>query len=365
MTGAPDRLTAALADRYRIERELGQGGMATVYLAEDLKHHRKVALKVLRPQLAALLGAERFLREIEITANLQHPHILPLFDSGEAGGFLFYVMPYVEGETLRDRIKREGRVGVEEALRITVQLARALEAAHREGILHRDIKPENVLVRDGEPLIADFGIAQATRAGDERLTEAGLSLGTVLYMSPEQAAGERDLDARSDVYALACVLYEMLSGQPPHAGDSARAVITARLLGPPDLQEVRRTTPALAAVLAQALAPAPAGSPPDHGGVRRGAAGAARGGGGASPRAASARRCWLPSSWWSSRRGGWSVYGSQRRAQRAEILARIERLNDSADVIGAFLLAERLGRARWPRGHHQAWRCGGGSHARW
>jgi tRNA A-37 threonylcarbamoyl transferase component Bud32/dienelactone hydrolase len=348
MTGAPDRLTTALAERYRIERELGQGGMATVYLAEDLKHHRKVALKVLRPQLAALLGAERFLREIEITANLQHPHILPLFDSGEAAGFLFYVMPYVEGETLRDRITREGRLGVETALRITVQLARALEAAHREGILHRDIKPENVLLRDGEPLIADFGIAQATRAGGERLTEAGMSLGTVLYMSPEQAAGEQNLDARSDVYALACVLYEMVSGQPPHAGDSARAVITARLLGPPDLQETRRANSGLAVVLGKALAPAPEDRHPTMAAFGAALQDLLET---ATARARSPLRPAMLVGVVVAAIAvavAWSVYGSHRREQRAELLARIEQLNDSADVAGAFLLARRLGEPTGP-----------------
>ncbi len=338
-----ERLAAALAERYRIERELGAGGMATVYLAADLKHHRKVALKVLHPDLAAILGAERFLREIEITANLQHPHILPLFDSGEAGGFLYYVMPYVEGESLRDRLTREGRLGLEEALRLTVTLARALDAAHRQGILHRDIKPENVLLRDGEPLLADFGIALATRVSDERLTEVGLSLGTALYMSPEQATGERELDARSDVYSLACVLYEMVSGGAPHGGPTARAVITARLLGPPDLQPIRRTAPALADVLARALAPEPAKRHPTM------AAFAAALQGLLDVAAAPARRGPRPAVLIGAAAAvvalavGWSAWRARARAERADLLVRIERLGDSADVAGAFLLARRLG----------------------
>ncbi|HEX9630829.1 MAG TPA: protein kinase [Gemmatimonadales bacterium] len=251
-----DRLTTALADRYAIEREIGAGGMATVYLAEDLKHRRKVAIKVLRPALTAVLGADRFLKEIEVTANLQHPHILPLFDSGEAGGYLFYVMPYVEGESLRQLMNRTGRLEVPEAVGMTMQLARGLHAAHREGILHRDLKPENVLVRDGEPLLADFGIAlAANQAGAERMTEVGISIGTPRYMSPEQATGERELDARSDIYSLACVLYEMVVGAPPHDEPTPQGLIAARLLGPPDMAPVRSRSPHLADVLERALAP--------------------------------------------------------------------------------------------------------------
>jgi sugar lactone lactonase YvrE len=221
-----ERLRASLADRYRIERELGSGGMATVYLAEDLKHDRKVALKVLRPELAAVLGAERFLSEIKTTANLQHPHILPLFDSGEADGFLFYVMPYVEGETVRDRLHREKQLPVDDALRIATEVASALDYAHRRGIVHRDIKPENILLHDGSALVADFGIAlAASMAGGSRMTETGMSLGTPHYMSPEQAMGEREITARSDVYALGCVLYEMLLGEPPFTGPTAQAIV--------------------------------------------------------------------------------------------------------------------------------------------
>ncbi len=235
MSGLIERLNAALEGRYLIERKLGEGGMAMVYLAEDLKHKRKVALKVLRPELAAVVGAERFLAEIETTANLQHPHILPLFDSGEADGFLFYVMPYVEGESLRERIEKEHQLPLEEALKIAANVAAALQYAHEQGVVHRDIKPANILLSRGEPLVADFGIALAvSEAGGGRITETGLSLGTPHYMSPEQAAGERTLDKRSDVYALACVLYEMLTGQPPYSGPTAQAVLGRILTGEPD-----------------------------------------------------------------------------------------------------------------------------------
>src|SRR5438067_8677642 len=200
-------LQVALADRYRIEGEIGAGGMATVYLAQDLRHDRKVALKLLRPELAAVIGAGRFLAESKLTANLQHPHILPLFDSGEADGFLFYVMPFVEGESLRGRLSREKQLPVAEALRIATEVASALDYAHRHGVVHRDIKPENILLHDGSALVADFGIALAVQsAGGPRLTQTGLSLGTPQYMSPEQAMGERSVDGRADVYALAAVL---------------------------------------------------------------------------------------------------------------------------------------------------------------
>ncbi len=254
-------LTAALADRYRIEREVGQGGMATVYLAEDLKHHRKVALKVLRPELAAILGAERFLQEIQVTANLQHPNILPLYDSGEEGGRLYYVMPFVEGESLADRLKREKQLGVEESVRLITSVASALHFAHQHGVVHRDIKPANILLQAGQALVADFGIALAVRqAGGTRLTETGLSLGTPHYMSPEQATGDRELDARSDVYSLAAVLYEMLTGDPPHMGSTVQAVV-ARLLAekPAPVRAGRASVPAnVDAALQRALAKIPA-----------------------------------------------------------------------------------------------------------
>ncbi|MEP7176249.1 MAG: protein kinase [Gemmatimonadales bacterium] len=224
------RLQFALADRYRIEHEIGAGGMATVYLAQDLRHDRRVALKLLRPELAAVIGAERFLAEIKLTANLQHPHILPLFDSGEADSFLFYVMPYVEGESLRARLNREKQLPVAEAVRIACEVAGALDYAHRHGVVHRDIKPENILLHDGQALVADFGIAlAASKAGGNRMTETGMSLGTPHYMSPEQAMGEREITARSDVYALGVVLYEMLTGDPPFTGSTAQAIV-ARVL---------------------------------------------------------------------------------------------------------------------------------------
>jgi serine/threonine protein kinase len=221
-----ERLSSALADRYRMERELGQGGMATVYLAHDLKHDRKVALKVLKPELAAVLGAERFVVEIRTTASLQHPHILPLFDSGTADGFLYYVMPFIQGETLRDKLNRETQLGVDEAVRIAIDVADALQSAHEQGVIHRDIKPENILIQNGRPMVADFGIALAvSAAAGGRMTETGLSLGTPHYMSPEQATADKEITGRSDVYSLASVLYEMLAGQPPHLGGSAQQII--------------------------------------------------------------------------------------------------------------------------------------------
>ncbi|MDX1675155.1 MAG: serine/threonine-protein kinase, partial [Longimicrobiales bacterium] len=241
-----ERLNAALEGHYRVERELGEGGMATVYLADDIKHDRKVALKVLKPELAAVVGAERFLAEIKTTAQLQHPHILPLHDSGEADSFLFYVMPFVEGESLREKLEREQQLPVEDALAIAEKVAAALQYAHEQDVVHRDIKPANILMSRGEPLVADFGIALAlSQAGDGRITETGLSLGTPHYMSPEQAAGERTLDKRSDVYALGCVLYEMLTGQPPFGGPNAQTVLGRILTGDPDpVTEHRRSVPA-------------------------------------------------------------------------------------------------------------------------
>jgi serine/threonine-protein kinase len=222
----PDRLLAAFADRYRIERELGAGGMATVYLAQDLKHDRQVAIKVLRPELAAVIGAERFLSEIKTTANLQHPHILPLFDSGAADSFLFYVMPFIEGESLRDRLTREKQLPIADAVRIAGEVAGALDYAHRHNVIHRDIKPENILLHDGRALVADFGIAlAASKAGGTRMTETGMSLGTPTYMSPEQAMGEREITARSDVYALGAMTYEMLLGEPPFTGPTAQSIV--------------------------------------------------------------------------------------------------------------------------------------------
>jgi serine/threonine protein kinase len=255
------QLRAALADRYRLERELGQGGMATVYLADDLKHDRQVALKVLRPDLAAVLGTERFLSEIKITAGLDHPHILTLIDSGSAAGFLYYVLPLVRGESLRDKLNREKQLGLDEALTITKQVAGALDYAHRRGVIHRDIKPENILLQDGEAMLTDFGIALAVHeAGGARLTETGLAVGTQLYMSPEQSMAERDLNGRSDIYSLGCVLYEMLAGEPPYTGPTGQAVIAKRMTLPvPSVRTLRETVPeAVDRALMSALAKSPA-----------------------------------------------------------------------------------------------------------
>jgi tRNA A-37 threonylcarbamoyl transferase component Bud32/tetratricopeptide (TPR) repeat protein len=256
-----ERLKAALADRYRIERELGSGGMATVYLADDLKLHRKVAVKVLRPELAASLGADRFLREIKITANLNHPHILPMHDSGEVEGFLFYVMPYVEGESLRDRLRRERQLPIDHALKIAVEVADALGFAHDHNVIHRDIKPENILLEAKHAVVADFGVARAIEeAGATRLTETGITVGTPAYLSPEQASGERELDGRSDIYALGCVLYEMLAGEPPFTGPTIESIVQQHLAATPQpLSVVRSTVPDdVNGTVLKALAKAPA-----------------------------------------------------------------------------------------------------------
>jgi len=251
-----DRLRSALAGRYTLDRELGAGGMAVVYLAQDLKHDRQVALKVVRPELTALLGPERFLREIAITGRLQHPHILPLLDSGEAGGLLYYVMPYVAGETLRQRLERERQLPVAEALRLVREVAGALDYAHRQGVVHRDLKPENLLLAEGHAVVADFGIARAVEAaGGEKLTATGTVLGTPLYMSPEQATGGV-VDGRSDQYSLGCVLYELLAGSPPFVGPSAESLVHQHLsVAPRPVSEVRPSVSgAVAATLQRALA---------------------------------------------------------------------------------------------------------------
>jgi serine/threonine-protein kinase len=260
-TAVVTHLDAALASRYRVEREVGRGGMATVYLTVDIRHNRRVALKVLRPELGAILGADRFLAEIQVTANLQHPNLLPLFDSGEAGGLLYYVMPYIEGDTLRQRLAREHQLPVDEAVRIARGVAVALDYAHRRGVIHRDLKPENILLHDGEPLVADFGIALAiSNAAGERITQSGVTLGTPQYMSPEQAAGDRELDARSDIYSLGCVLYEMLVGEPPHTGRSAQAVIAKIMTEQPRSVRIARSTtpPYVAQAIDRSLAKLPA-----------------------------------------------------------------------------------------------------------
>jgi eukaryotic-like serine/threonine-protein kinase len=236
VTALPSTLAAALADRYRIERELGAGGMATVYLAEDVRHHRKVAVKVLRPELAASMGPDRFLREIEIAAQLQHPHILPLLDSGDAAGFLFYVMPYVQGESLRDRLVRERELPVHDALRIITEVADALAHAHEHGVVHRDIKPENILLSGRHALVADFGVAKAVSeaSGRLKLTSVGVALGTPTYMAPEQASADPGLDHRVDIYALGVVAYELLAGRPPFTGHTAQEVLAAHMTRPPE-----------------------------------------------------------------------------------------------------------------------------------
>jgi len=256
-----ERLTAALTGRYAVESQVGRGGMAVVFKAEDLRHRRQVAIKVLHPDLTATLGAERFLHEIKIVAGLRHPHILPLYESGEADGLLYYVMPFSEGESLRDRLNRETQLPVDEALLVAEQVADALEYAHGQGIVHRDIKPENILFEAGHALVADFGIAKAiTAAGAEKLTQTGLAVGTPAYMSPEQAGGEPNVDGRSDLYALGCVLYEMLAGDPPYTGATAQVILARKSTESiPSLTTSRETVSSgLEAVISKALAKAPA-----------------------------------------------------------------------------------------------------------
>jgi serine/threonine protein kinase/Flp pilus assembly protein TadD len=278
-----DRLRSALADRYRVEREVGRGGMSTVFLAQDLRHDRPVALKVLHPQLAVSLGPDRFLREIQIAARLQHPHIVPLYDSGRTDDLLYYVMPYVEGESLRQRLERDKALAVEEAVRIARGVAAALDYAHRQQVVHRDIKPENVMLHEGEPLVTDFGIAKAvTAAAAQSLTQTGTAVGTPAYMSPEQAAGEAELDGRSDIYSLGAMLYEMVTGVTPFSGPTVQAILARLFTDPvPPLRDRRPDVPdwldqvavkalaknpseryATAAQFAQALATPGAATPP-------------------------------------------------------------------------------------------------------
>ena len=262
MTETINRLSAAVGDRYRIERELGRGGMATVYLAEDVKHHRRVAIKVLHAELAAMLGPDRFLKEIALTASLQHPNILPLFDSGSADGLLYYVMPYVEGETLRGRLTRERQLPIADSTRIAAEVADALAYAHRHGVIHRDIKPENILLQDGRALVADFGIALAVEqaGGGQRITQTGLSLGTPQYMSPEQATGEREIGPRTDVYSLGAVTYEMLIGEPPFTGPTAQAIVAKVITEEPKrlIPQRRSVSPALEDAVLTSLEKLPA-----------------------------------------------------------------------------------------------------------
>src|ERR1043166_887413 len=265
MSDVPVRLAAALSRSYRIERELGQGGMATVYLAEDLKHQRKVAIKVLRQELSASLGADRFLREVHIAAQLQHPHILTLIDSGEADGFLYYVMPYVEGETLRARLAREGEFPVGDAVRILRELADALAYAHGQGVVHRDVKPENVMLSGRQALVMDFGVAKAVTeaTGRQSLTTVGVALGTPTYMSPEQATADPHVDHRADIYALGVMAYELLTGQPRFTGNTPQQVIAAHLTQAPDpVTRHRAAVPApLAELVTQCLEKKPADRP--------------------------------------------------------------------------------------------------------
>jgi serine/threonine protein kinase len=253
-----------LAGRYTLERELGRGGMATVYLARDQRHQRRVAIKILRPEVAASLGSERFLREIQIAACLTHPHILPLHDSGESGDLLYYVMPFVEGESLRERLGRQGKLSLPEAIRITREVADALAYAHQHGIIHRDIKPGNILLESGHAVVADFGIARAlSAAGGEVHTTSGVAIGTPMYMSPEQISGTR-IDGRSDVYSLGCVLYEMLTGAPPFRGPNAEAVVARQLYEQPaSLSSQEHVSHALARTIEKALAKSPDDRFPD------------------------------------------------------------------------------------------------------
>lgn len=259
MTDLLERFRSAIAERYSIERELGQGGMAWVYLAHDTKHRRPVAIKVLRPELGEAIGADRFMREIEIAARLTHPHILPLHDSGEAAGLLYYVMPFIEGESLRDRLQREVQLPLDDALKITREIADALAYAHACGVVHRDVKPENILLKSGHAFIADFGIARAvSSAGEDKLTVTGMSLGTPAYMSPEQVEGGQ-IDGRSDLYSLACVLFEALAGEPPFRGPNAQAILARRMTNPvPSLRVIRQVPEQVDAAITRALAPAPA-----------------------------------------------------------------------------------------------------------
>src|ERR1019366_5898004 len=264
MPEAFDRLAAALADRYTIERELGQGGMATVYLAEDLKHHRKVALKVLREDLAASLGPTRFLREIEIAAQLQHPNILPLLDSGNADGFLYYVMPYVTGQSLRERIAREGELPLHEAVRLLMEVVDALAHAHAHGVVHRDIKPDNVMLSGRHALVADFGVAKAVSeaTGRNTITTLGVAVGTPTYMSPEQAAADPHIDHRSDIYAVGVMAYELLAGRPPFTGATPQQVLAAHVTEAPDPVSKRR--PGIPAALEQVVMKCLAKRPADR-----------------------------------------------------------------------------------------------------
>ena len=260
MIGLLERIQRVLSARYVIERELGHGGMAVVYLARDIRHDRPVAIKVFRSDVGDATGAERFQREIRLLARLQHPHILPLYDSGTTGETSYFVSPFIEGETLRDRLKREHQLPIDEAVRLAMEVADALDFAHTHDVIHRDIKPENILQHDGHAVVADFGIARAMRrSAGEWTTSAGMAVGSPVYMSPEQAAGDRQIDGRTDIYSLACVLYEMIAGQPPFTGRSAHLIIVARMNSTPrPVRELRDgVPPELDGALARALERAP------------------------------------------------------------------------------------------------------------
>ena len=336
-----ERLTASLADHYRIQRELGRGGMATVYLAEDVKHRREVALKVLDPELAKSVGSERFLREIGIAARLDHPHILPLLDSGEADGFLYYVMPYVEGESLRDRLVREKQLPVEDALQITREVADALSYAHSRGVIHRDIKPENILLAGGHARVADFGIARAVSvAGLETLTATGLVVGTPTYMSPEQAGGEKNLDGRSDVYSLGCVCYEMLAGQPPFTGPTVESIVKQHLSAmPPDITAIR---PAVSGTVPAALLRALAKSPADRFATAARFGEAIAGSGRIPAGSLSAHR-----SWWRREAVGWGLAAASLALALWGWLRPVAGRPVSV-VRSHLLIAEDLPELRWP-----------------
>ena len=257
MSELQQRLQTGLSGRYALERELGEGGMAIVFLARDLRHDRRVALKVLRPEISVEVGAERFLREIKMAAGLTHPHILPVYDSGEAGGLLFYVMPNMEGRSLRERLDAERQLPLDEALRVTREVASALDYAHRQRVVHRDIKPENILLHEGNAMVADFGIGKAL-SGAAGVTQTGLAIGTPAYMSPEQAMGEQEIDGRSDIYSLGCVLYEMLTGEVPFTGPTAQAVMTKRFISPvPHVKAMRDVPEGLDEVVTRSLARTP------------------------------------------------------------------------------------------------------------
>ena len=257
ISGILSRLESGLRGRYEVSRQLGEGGMAVVYLARDMRHERPVAVKVLRPEVAAEIGAERFLREIKMAAGLTHNHILPVFDSGEADGLLYYVMPNMEGASLRDRLDRERQLSLEESLRITSEVASALDYAHRRQVMHRDVKPENILLHEGAALVADFGIGKAITGG-KSITQSGVSIGTPAYMSPEQASGDTAIDGRSDLYSLGCVLYEMLTGEPPFTGPTAQAIIAKRFVSPvPSVRTTRDVPEAVDAAVSRALSRTP------------------------------------------------------------------------------------------------------------